>query len=228
VAQSPASILPSFAIWDVKIGQPITQIADSVLGVVACGTNGGPPSLELRHVADYAQCPPEPSGLHEVYMTADDEADYVARAMEQEYKVFEGGTSIYAHPVEQSVLVDDAGIVHGIRIITDDRASDTARRVAVRLAENLQNRFKDWNLQCTDLPAQNGEQPVGNIFIHRLCTGAEPALKQSLRLEAVYLRRKGQTAVNVETQQVNKGYYSSSTRLEIVEAPYVPDTTPPH
>lgn len=220
VAQD-AAIEPSFTIWDVKLGQPVTQIPDSATAIIACGTFGGPASTELASFADWAQCLPEPTGLHEVQFSYDDEKDYIARAMEMEFRALAGGTSVYAHPVVLSVLVDDKGLVQGIRVITDDRASDRDRRVAMALSRNLKARFGAWNLTCTDIPMQEGEMKVGNDFTHERCLGENPQVKgQKLLIEASYLRKKGQAAISTDTQTVNKGYYESRTWMEIVNDPY--------
>ena len=100
------SLAPSFAIWDVKLGQPVTEIPDTGAAVIACGTHGGPSSIEMKSFADWQQCDPEASGLREVAFTYDDEKDYVARAMEMEFRALAAGTSVYAHPVIVSILVD--------------------------------------------------------------------------------------------------------------------------
>lgn len=227
-AQAPGgrlALAPPFTIWDVKLGETVTGIDPVKVGEIACGTNGGPPSLPLRSFAEYAKCKPEASGLHEVYFTHDDEEDYISLANEEEYKVLQGGTSIYAHPVVFSALVDGEGIARGIRIVTDERAADRERRVAVALINNLKGRYNAWGLRCEDLPPVDGQMPVGNRFTHELCTGTSPT-QDKVRLEATYLRRKGQEAISRETQQVNKGYYESRTRLEVVQAPYEPAPAP--
>ncbi|MEQ1770527.1 MAG: hypothetical protein ABL879_11865 [Devosia sp.] len=214
---------PDFAIWDVQLGQPVTTVPDSAAAIIACGTNGGPISIELKSFGDWAQCTPEASGLREIAFSYDDEKDYIARALELEYRALAGGTSVYAHPVVVSILVDDKGISQGIRVVTDDRASDSDRRVAVTLTDNLRGQFSSWNLDCKDIPMQPGEQPVGNRFIHQLCTGTNPdGSGGAVRIEGSYLRKKGQEGLNFETQQVNKGYYQSETRLEVVNPPYSP------
>jgi hypothetical protein len=220
-------IEPDFTIWDVKLGKPITDVPDSVAAIIACGTNGGPTSIELKSFGDWAQCTPEASGLREIAFTYDDEKDYIARAMELEFRALHGGTSVYAHPVVVSVLVDDKGVSQGIRIVTDDHASENDRRGAVYLAQNLKGQFGPWTLKCQDIPMQEGEQKVGNDFIHQTCAGTNPdGSGQKLLIEASYLRKKGQEGLSQDTQQVNKGYYESKTRLELVNPPYLPAEGP--
>lgn len=224
-AQFQLGIVPAFTIWDVKLGEPITQIPPMDVMSVSCGTNGGPPSVRLERLEDFALCPAEPSGLREVYFAYDDELDYIAKAMESEYKFLQGGTSVYAHPVILSVLVDEAGAVRGIRIVTDDRISDSERRISVNLARNLKARFGRWDVECEDIPLGPGEKAVGRQFLHEACVGEDADGKQRFRLEAYYLKR-GQEAINTETQEVNQGYFSSGTRFELLEAPYEPTAAP--
>jgi hypothetical protein len=222
-AAEELTVRPDFTIWDVKFGQPITSIADTAAAIIACGTNGGPVSIALKSFADWAQCTPEASGLREIAFTYDDEKDYIARALELEFRALSGGTSMYAHPVVVSILVDDKGITQGIRVVTDDRASNADRRVAVVLSKNLQARFSPWHLDCQDIPMKEGEQKVGNDFIHTRCVGTNPdGSGQTVLIEGSYLRKKGQLGLNQDTQEVNKGYYESETRLEVVNAPYSP------
>lgn len=218
---------PAFSIWDVKLGQPVSTISDTVAAVIACGTNGGPVSIEMKSFADWAQCTPEASSLREIAFTYDDEKDYVARAMELEFRALAGGTSVYAHPVIVSILVDDKGLSQGIRLMTDDRAKDSDRRPAVTLGENFRGQFKAWVLRCQDIPMQAREQKVGDMFTHWRCTGTNPdGSGQKLLIESSYLRKKGQQALSRDTQQVNKGYYQSQTRLEVVNPPYSPSEAP--
>lgn len=221
-----SSVVPVYSIWDVTLGQPVTQAPDSEVGEITCGTNGGPPGRGLTSFADFLACAPEASGLREIQFFYDDEQDYIARALELEYKVLQGGTSVYAHPVIVSLLVDLGGIVQGRRIVSDDRASDTVRRTAFTLSRNFKSRYGNWSLDCADIPMKEGEQPVGNQFVHELCTGQSPDGGTLIAIEASYLRKRGQLAVNQETQQVNSGYFESQTRYEEVLSSYVPVTSP--
>lgn len=226
VSLAQETIKPLYAIWDVKLGQSVAQIPEAEVNEVACGTNGGPPAQLLTQFEDFAKCEAEASGLREVTFFYDDEQDYIARALELEYKFLQGGTSIFAHPVIVSVLVDPDGLVQGIRIVTDNRISATERRTAVTLIRNFKARFTDWSLDCADVAMKDGEQPVGNQFIHEACNGASEDGKMRVVIEATYLRKKGQSAVNLETQTVNKGYFESQTRFEQVLAPYDPTEAP--
>ena len=225
-AAAQEKIEPDYSIWDVVLGQPVSQIPETLISEVACGTNGGPTAQILTAFEDFATCPAEPSGLHEVTFFYDDEQDYIAKALESEYRFLQGGTSIFAHPVIVAILVDPAGLVQGIRIVTDNRISDSERRTAVTLMRNFKARYTDWVLDCADIPLRDGEQPAGNQFIHELCMGTSADGTVRIAIESSYLRKKGQRAINLETQAVNSGYFESQTRFEQVLAPYTPTVTP--
>lgn len=226
LAQFDVNLVPAYTIWDIRFGEPISQIPPAEVAEIACGTNGGPPSTPLKDFWEFEKCPAEPSGLHEVFFTNDDEADYIAEALEAEYRVMQGGTSIYAHPVVFSVLIDAEGIARGIRIVTDERAADAERRVAMTLSRNLKSRYGRWAQTCDNLEPTDGQLPVGKIFVHEICTADSPEGDARMRLEATYFRKKGQTSISLETQKINKNYFQSATRLEVVQKPYEPDTTP--
>lgn len=221
-ALGQARVEPVYSIWDVVLGQPVTQVPDADVGEIACGTNGGPPGQSLASFSDFMACPPEDSGLREVEFNYDDEQDYIARAMESEYKFLQGGTSVFAHPVIVSLLVDPEGIVQGRRIFTDNRISDRERRTAFTLIRNFKARYSDWSLDCADIEMKEGEQPVGEQFVHELCSGQSPDGATLIAIEASYLRKKGQHGINRETQEVNTGYFESQTRYEEVLSPYAP------
>jgi hypothetical protein len=225
-AHGQEQIAPVLSIWDIALGQPVTDVPEIAVGEIACGTAGGPPGQPLPAFDDYMTCAPEASGLREIAFSYDDEQDYIARALEAQYRFLQGGTSVFAHPVIVSLLVDASGLVQGRRIVTDDRISDTDRRTAVTLSRNFKARFGAWSLSCTDLPMQEGEQRVGNQFIHEFCTGESPDGTSLIAIEASFLRKKGQRAISQETQTVNTGYFESQTRFEEVLKPFVPAEAP--
>ena len=97
--QGLANIEPLYSIRDVVLGEPATQIPAMEVSQISCGANGGPPSKPVKDFAAFLECPREASSLHEVHFAYDDESDYIAKALELEYKALQGGTSIYAHPL---------------------------------------------------------------------------------------------------------------------------------
>ena len=219
-ANAQVRVEPLFSIWDVKLGQSVSQVPDFEVGEIACGTFGGPQGKSLKSFGEFLSCKAEQSELREIVFTYDDEQDYIARALSSEHRFLYGGTSVYAHPVIVSLLVDPVGVVQGRRIFTDDRINDRERRTAVTLITNLKARYGKWSLNCTDIPMKEGEQPVGSLFIHERCTGHSPDGNTQISMEASYLRKKGQRGVNRESQEVNKGYFESQTRYEEILYPY--------
>lgn len=219
-------IEPPFSIWDVVLGMDVATIPEQDVSAITCGTNGGPMSTPLSRFEDFALCPPEPSGLHEVAFTYDDELDYVARALDAEYDVFRDGTSVFAHPVLVSLLVSDQGTAEGLRILTDPRIPDRERRRSVTLLRNFIAKYDAWGLDCQNLPLADGEQPVGTAFTKNRCTGISPDGLFALRLDSRYLRKPGQEGLNRETREVNSSYFESYSRMEMTRLPFQP-TEPP-
>ena len=66
-------------------------------------------------------------------------------------------------------LFDDGGMLRGIRMVSDPRATPIERRMAHLLGVAVINHYgpNDWN--CTDLPPAEGETPVGGVFIKQHC-----------------------------------------------------------
>src|SRR6266571_2863657 len=94
------------SVWDLKLGQPVAaQPAPQEFQNFACGSNGGPPRVQLSGWADFARCRAEPNGLHEVYFEYDDELEYIARAKDIDREITRwAGTTEVAFPVVVSAL----------------------------------------------------------------------------------------------------------------------------
>src|SRR5262245_25703722 len=122
-AEADAQDLRRATVWDLKLGQPISAqpSADDFQGF-ACGANGGPPRRQLTGWSDFKHCPYEANGLREVYFEYDDEQEYVARAKNLSREIVRwAGTVEAGFPVMVSALIDDQGVVRGIRVVTDPR-----------------------------------------------------------------------------------------------------------
>ena len=120
---------PATKIWDIKLGTPVAALPIDQFVDPACGTNGGPPSRVLASFADFALCGlDKATGLHEVWFRYDDELEYVARARRSEIMIrLYQANVLGGQPIITSLLIDDAGLVEGYRIVNDPRAAESTR-----------------------------------------------------------------------------------------------------
>ncbi len=202
---------------DLKLGTPAAALPEEAFIDYACGTNGGPPGKALGSFADFAQCPPEPSGLHEVTFRYDDELEYRALARGQDTVAeMNGGTVLSSYPIYASALFDDAGVLRGLRAATDDRSGLYDRTNAYLLADYVQNVFGHDGFTCTDRAPANGEAPLAGTYVNQSCS--KTADGTLVYTEAHLFLKNGQTEVNKNTGRINRGQFDSSSRIEIREA----------
>jgi hypothetical protein len=202
-------------VWDIPLNTPAAELPNDAFIEFACGTNGGPPSRPIKDFTEFARCPADANGLHEVYFRYDDELEYVARALEQEKEIqIYRGTQAYDYPIIASLLFNDQGIDKGMRIVTDPR--DTAirdRNEFWTMGNFLKQRFGSDGWDCKDLPAAEGENPVGSYFIKNHCEKIDKGLH--LIVEQQYLQKKGQTFINPANGQIEPNAFDSWTRFEM-------------
>ncbi len=210
-------------VWDLPLGSLAVELPHRFVDF-ACGTRGGPPSRPLPHFSAYATCPADAGGLHEVYFRYDDEMEYRARALEQPLLIEEfGGTKAYGYPVVASALFTAAGVLSGIRVVTDPRGVvPEVRNDFWTLGTLLRARFGADGWECADLPLQAGEEPIGSFLMKTNCTKVEGGL--SYRVEQRHLRRRGQTYLDGLTLLVVPEAFESITVFEILAA--LPAGTP--
>ena len=202
-------------IWDIKLGAKIDALPDDFTDY-ACGTNGGPPSTPLNNFHDFRRCRPEESGLREVYFRYDDELEYWAKAnnlapqMEQYV-----GTKTYGFPITVSALIDEAGIVRGVRIVTDPRDPTGDRDEAYLLRNFLNARLGRDAWTCEDQPAADGETAVTGVFIKQRC---EKAIDDATRAVIVtrHLRKPGQSQYDPHSGKETTNQFESNVRFEMV------------
>jgi hypothetical protein len=215
-------------VWDLAIGQPIAaQPPAGEFRGFACGANGGPPRAQLSGWSDFRHCPADATGLREVYFEYDDEYEYIARAKNLPREVARwAGTTEAGFPVIVSALFDEAGVLRGIRIVTDARPEHRNELIEANLRKRadaylfggvMAARYGiEAGRDCRALPAADGESAVGALFVKQFCerTDAERGLKIAVR--ANYFRKAGQSGVNPQLPtQLTQGQFESSARLEI-------------
>jgi hypothetical protein len=217
-------------IWDLKIGAPIAeQPQPNEFRGFACGSNGGPPRAPLTGWADFKRCPAEPDGLHEVYFEYDDEFEYIARAHDNDREISRwAGTHEVTFPVVTSALFDDAGVLKGIRMVTDARpehrnditeANRKKREEAYTLATVMASRFNIDPVQdCRSVPPAEGESPVGSLFVKQVCERKDTNAGRRIVVRASLFRKPGQSAYNPQLPtQLTQGQFESSARVEVYQ-----------
>jgi hypothetical protein len=216
-------------IWDLKLGEGLSkQPGPDAFRAFACGSNGGAPRAPLDGFDGFARCPAEPDGLREVYFEYDDELEYIARAHDDERAISRwAGTHEVTFPVIVSALFDDAGILRGIRMVTDARpehrnditeAERKKRDEAYTLASVMASRFNiDPAHDCKAIPPADGETPVGDLLIKRVCERTDGGRRIVIR--ASLFRKPGQSGYNPQLPtELTHGQFESSAGLEIYQA----------
>jgi hypothetical protein len=214
--------------WDLKLGEPIAaQPSPNEFRGFACGSNGGAPRQPLTGWRDFARCRAEPDGLHEVYFEYDDELEYIARARDADREITRwAGTTEVGFPVVVSALFDSAGVLRGIRMVTDARpehrnditeANLRKRADAYLLGGIMAARFDIVTARdCTSSPPAEGESAVGTLFIKQSCEMNDAANKRKIILRVSFYRKPGQSGTNPQLPtQLTEGQFESSARMEI-------------
>ncbi len=201
-------------IWDIKLGIPISALPLNDFVDTACGTNGGPPARVLKSFYEFAQCPVEPvTGLREVWFRYDDEMEYVARARRSDIMVRQyQANSLAGQPIITSLLIDDAGLVQGYRVVNDPRADARSRIDAFGLADIFKG-MGATGLECNDLPPAEGERPIDDLFVKEVCESKSGGLVT--RVEARRYYKPGQFAVDPNENRLTENQFESSARLEV-------------
>jgi hypothetical protein len=212
-AQTPAP-----KIWDIKLGTPVASLPLDQFVDPACGTNGGPPARVLNGFGDFAQCAVEKAtGLREVWFRYDDEMEYVGRARRSDIMVRQfQANSLAGQPIITSLLIDEAGLVQGYRIVNDTRVEGSTRLAAFGLADLFKG-IAGTGLVCTDLPPAEGERPVDDWFVKQICE--QNAEGRTVHIESRRYYKAGQYAVDPNDNRVTENQFESSARLEVYRSP---------
>jgi hypothetical protein len=225
-----AQTLRRDTIWDLKIGEPVAeQPSPDEYRAFACGSNGGAPRAALKGWSDFKRCPADAAGLHEVYFEYDDELEYIARAHDDDREISRwAGTHEVTYPVVTSALFDDAGILKGIRLVTDPRpehrnditeADRKSRDDFYVLGGVMAARFNiEAGRDCKSLPLADGESAVGGLLIKQVCERRDPAMARRIVIRIDLYRKPGQSAYNPQLPtQLTQGQFESSARVEVYQ-----------
>ena len=106
---------------DLRIGMPIAEIPAEEYVDLTCAAA---PEHKLDQWAEYRQCPADGAGIRGVAFHFNEGLNPLAQVNE----TYEG-TKIAGHPVLLTLLIDDRGIVDGLRIDTDPKGLREINRV---------------------------------------------------------------------------------------------------
>jgi hypothetical protein len=220
----PVHAAERLTLFDLRLGTAVDAMPPSdAFKNYACGSNGGPPLQPLSGWANFTRCTPEADGLYEVYSEYDDEAEYVARAHGDFPAGWAAGTAYRAFPLITSALFDEAGVLAGLRIVTDPRPEQRddgflhfrPRQEHYLLGLYLAAKFGIAKADCRDLPLAARETPVLGMIVNRVCDAKDVARHESIHIEQRYLRRPGESDVDPQTGLLTTGAFESETRAEI-------------
>jgi hypothetical protein len=144
---------------DLRVGVAVDQLPAEGYVDLACGGEGG---AALANWAEFARCPANDAGLHEVTFA------YARSPLAAVGDRWEG-TKVAGHPVIPSLLIDQEGVVQGIRIVTDPDARLYLKKKAFLLGIRVMGRYGRDGWTCTEAKPGAGRTPVGGLFIDRHC-----------------------------------------------------------
>ena len=147
---------------DLRVGMSVDKLPAEGYVDLACGSDGDAPGAPLASWTEFARCPPDAAGLHEVTFA------YAASPLAEVGDRWEG-TKVAGHPVIPSLLIDGRGVVQGIRIVTDPDTRMYLKKKAFLLGVRVMGRYGRDGWTCTEAEPGAGRAPVGGLFIDRRC-----------------------------------------------------------
>lgn len=163
---------------DIQLGKPIADLPDAGYANRVCADDT---QAMLATWSSWRDCPTDASRLHAIRFGYD-------RATNPE------GTIVAGHPVILTLLIDDAGIVSGLRIETDPKARLYIRKKAFLFATQVKSRYGLDGWSCTQAQPNAGEQPVGGVYLRERCTKVTDG--RSILVERNLFRKSDQDLKN--------------------------------
>jgi len=139
---------------DVRIGMPVADLPAAGYAGFACAADE---SRKLPGWSGWRDCPPDADGLHSIRFGFDPATS-------------RDGTVVAGHPVILTLLVDEAGVVAGLKIETESKGPLFVRKKAFLLGIQVKSRYGDEGWTCAKAQPQAGELSVGGVFLSERCS----------------------------------------------------------
>jgi hypothetical protein len=159
---------------DIRIGMAVTDLPAAGYANFACANDQG---HAIAAWSDWPTCPEDKEGLRAIRF------DYDPSTSRE-------GTMVAGHPAILTLLVDDKGIVAGLRIETDPKARLYIRKKAFLLGLQVKSRYGTDGWTCRQRQPDSGEQPVGGVFLKESCL--KTVQGRSITVERKLFRRPDQ------------------------------------
>ena len=136
---------------DLRVGMTLEQLPAEGYVDFACGRNGEKPGPAVGGWQDFRTCAADPKGLHEVAFAF---APSPLAPLGDQWE----GTKVAGHPVIPSLLIDDQGVVQGLRIVTDPDARYYQKKAAFLFSIRVMGRYGRDGWQCTEAKPGDGNR----------------------------------------------------------------------
>jgi hypothetical protein len=159
---------------DIRIGMAVTDLPAAGYANFACTNDQG---HAIAAWSDWPTCPADKEGLRAIRFDYDP-------------SISRDGTMVAGHPAILTLLVDDKGIVAGLRIETDPKARLYIQKKAFLLGLQVKSRYGTDGWTCQQRQPESGEQPVGGVFLKESCL--KTVQGRSITVERKLFRRPDQ------------------------------------
>lgn len=158
----------------IRIGMAVNDLPAAGYVNFACANEQG---HTITAWSDWSKCPAGNDGLHAIRF------DYDPSTSRE-------GTIVAGHPALLTLLVDDKGMVAGLRIETDPKARLYMRKKAFLFGMQVKSRYGTDGWTCQEAQPENGEQSVGGVYINESCR--KTVQGRSITVERALYRRADQ------------------------------------
>jgi hypothetical protein len=138
---------------DIRIGMAVTDLPAAGYVHFACANEQG---HAIKVWSDWPSCAADKDGLHAVRFDYDPSTS-------------RDGTMVAGHPAILTLLIDDKGVVGGLRIETDPKARLYIRKKAFLLGLQVKSRYGTDGWSCQEAQPDKGEQPLGGVYLNETC-----------------------------------------------------------
>jgi hypothetical protein len=176
--QAPAQEYAGDDLRDLKIGGKIADLPAAGYVDFSCPADA---SAKPESWSAWHDCPAGADGLRALRFGFDPATS-------------RDGTIVAGHPVVLTALIDNDGIVTGLKIDTDPKTRLYLRKKAFLFGPQVKARYGSDGWACTQADLAAGEESVGGVHVKEKCTKTTQG--RALTIERSLYRKAGQDDKN--------------------------------